>query len=679
MVMFAAVRRAFGAIKVIETATDIQVAGVPADILARDISKIWSTNRINAWMFTALGKNSFSFPKFFAIEVHYMLQQIDEYRYSKSSIRTIRAITQQLEEHTWLKQLDEEVKSRVDQSQLHQINAKLFPHQDGFLNAYGELTQRYNLDGYLCAADPGTGKTIMSLALALCLHSDLTVIVSPKIALNRVWTNTMDWLYKKPIPYWVTNSGEPYKGQKIILCHYEAIPKALEAARHASHHNCTVILDESHNLNEIKSQRTLNFLDLCKQLNSKNVIWASGTPLKAMGYEVVPLLRSIDPLFTHAVEERFLKIFGKESGRALDILRNRIGKMTYRVSAGEVIANSSSDKTLEIKIPNSEEYTLDAIRTKMRAFIDERMTYYLKNFKSYRANYDAGIAAFEKVMSPDQKADLKRYNKAVAMISKGYDPVEMKEEAAFANHFEKKVIIPSITNAEVRNKFKESRSVIKYLKLRVVGEALGNIVGKARAQCHVDMVPHIPWEDIIANSEKKIVVFTSYVEALKAVEAHMKKIKVGSLLVYGDTNANVAGIVNRFDKDEKVKVLAATYQSLSTAVPLTMASTAIFLNAPWRDHELVQAKARIDRIGADTALAFIHTFLDTGKAPNISTRSKDILEWSKAQVEAMLGSVDNAGIATELNKDYNRGAMESFMDPGTQFVSVFESHFADLL
>lgn len=672
--MFAGVRRFFGAIRVTETSTDIQVTGVPADVLARDISKLWNTKRINAWMFTSMGKNSFSFPKFFAIEVHYMLQQLDEYRYSKSSVRVIRHIVAEMEANTWLKQLaDDNITSRVDLTRLSGLNFKLFNHQNNFLKAYGEMTQRYNLTGYLAAADPGTGKTIMSLALAWCLKADLTVIVVPKVALNRVWTSTLDKIYKKVPPYWVANSDVPYNREKIILTHYEALPKAIEAARRASHSQAAVILDESHNLNEIKSNRTLQFLELCKVIDAKDVIWCSGTPLKAMGYEVVPLLRSIDPLFTHTVEERFLKIFGKETGRAVDILRNRIGKVSFHISGAEVIGNKSSTEVVNVDLPNKNDYTLDTIREKMRKFIDERIKHYSQNFKQYQAAYDAGIVAYEKVMPEDKAADFKRYQKAIKMISKGYDPKVHKDEAIFANAFEAKQILPSIADKETRDGFKEAKSVIKYVKLKVVGEALGGVVGKARAQCHVDMAPHVDWKAIAEGTEKKVVVFTSFVEAVLACEKAIKKAGYESSLVYGATTSNVAGIVEQFGKNPKIKFLVATYQSLSTAVPLVMADTSVFLNQPFRSFELEQARARTDRIGQDAEVKFVDIFLDTGKEPNISTRAKDILEWSKQQVEAMMGGLDKQGIAAELNKDYNAGAMEMFVEQGTQFTAVFNA------
>lgn len=672
--MFGALRRTFGLIKVTETATDIEVTGVPADVIARDISKIWATSRINANMFTKVSKNGFAFPKFFAIEVHYMLGQMDEYRYSKTGVRTIRHIQHELEQNTWLKRLSEEHKSRVDLTRAHDLNINLMPHQSSFLEAYGMLVEKYGLRGYLLSADPGTGKTFMGLALEYCLHSDLTVIVSPKNALDRVWGDSIQKIFKKPVPFWMANSGMPYKGEAIIVTNYEAIPKAMAAARSHAHSNATVILDESHNLNEAKSNRTQGFLLMCDAVDAKNVLWSSGSPLKAMGYEMVPLLRSIDPLFTPDVERRFIKIFGKETGRALDILRNRIGKVSFHVAAAEVVANETTTRYDKIQIPNGEQYTLESIRTKMRAFVDERLAHYKEHFKKYQRDYDAGIKAYERQMPSEQKGAFRKYEKAVSTISKGFDPVAHKELAAYANHFEQKVIIPSIKEKAVKDAFKNAKSVIKYYPLKVVGEALGSVVGRARMQCHLEMVQQINWKQIAESSEKKVLVFTSYIEVVKACEVMIKKAGYKAILVYGDTNANVAGLVKQFGSDDSIKFCIATYASLSTAVPITMANTTVFTNSPFRDYELKQAKARTDRLGQDAPCHFIFTTLDTGNEPNISTRSHDILEWSRAMVEAMMGGQKvEGGIAAELNKDYLKGSQEGWQEPGTAFTATFEA------
>src|SRR5690606_21132995 len=136
-----------------------------------------------------------------------------------------------------------------------------------------------------------------------------------------------------------------------------------------------------------------------------------------------------------------------------------------------------------------------------------------------------------------------------------------------------------------------------------------------------------------------------------ALDKQLKKLGKNPLMVYGATNKNLATNIASFEKDPNVNPLVATFPSLSTAVPLVMADQEIFLNSPFREVELVQAKARIDRLGQDTPVKYVFVYLDTGKEPNISTRSKDILEWSRQQVRAIMG-VDYSGEADETMDGY---------------------------
>jgi hypothetical protein len=656
--MFGALRRTFGLIKVTETATDIVVSGVPADTMSRDISKIWNTSRIETNLFSSINKNGFSFPKFFAVEIHYMLGQIDQYRYSKLGVRTVRAIQHEMEQNTWLKSLTEEHPDRVDFSRLSELNITLKEHQDNFLKVYNEEVTKYDLRGYLLSADPGTGKTFMGLALSHCLHAD---------ALDNVWGDSIKAIFKKPKRYWMANSGSPYNGEEIIVTNYEAIPKAIAAVQHHSHSKACVILDESHNLNEAKSNRTQAFLELVDVSKATDVLWSSGSPLKAMGYEMVPLLRSIDPKrFTPDVEARFVRIFGKETGRALDILRHRIGKVSFHVAASAVVDNKPSTEYLKVALPNGHEFTIEAMREKLTAYMEERMKYYQGNFKQYQKVWDEAVHTYESRlgwMDRDQRNALSKYKSAVKTISAGYDPVGHKELASYANHFEKKILIPALPTKEMRDAFRDTRSVVKYYPLRAMGEALGAVLGKARVQCHLEMTKKLDWKHIIENSEKKVLIFSSYVDVVKSIDSQLKSLGYDGIMVIGETNKNVGPMVKKLAADPKLRYCAATYASLSTAVPMVMCSTEVLTNAPWRSFELKQAKARIDRLGQDASVKFLFTTLDTGDVPNISTRTHDIMEWSAKMVAQMMGGEGVENIAAQLNKDYLVGAMEAYAEP----------------
>lgn len=502
----------------------------------------------------------------------------------------------------------------------------------------------YVTDGYVV-----THNTLMDLMIAEMVHSDYVIVISPKNAIDRVWVETLTKEYKKPQEYWLPASGQPYKGQRVLLAHYEALEKLIPEAKRLNG-KVTVVLDESHNFNELKSQRTNLFLELCKQTKSENIIWASGTPIKALGGESIPLLRSIDPLFTPDVEERFKKIFGVNAKRALDILRNRMGFINYRVEKSDVVDNKPTEIRIDVKIPNGREYTLEAMRDKMTKYIAERTEYYKKNYKQYEDVYERCLKLFESQMTAMDKEQYTLYKKCVQIVKETPDPRYTGDQMKFANRYEKERIMPKLSNAD-RKLFVGAKSVIKYVNLKVMGEALGNVLGKARTALHVEMIKQVNFTEIMKAAEKKTVIFTSYVEVVKECDRVLRQAGMEPMLVYGATNKSLASNVGAFDKDPNVNPLVATFPSLSTAVPLVMADQEIFLNVPFRDHELVQAKARIDRLGQDTPVKYVYVYLDTGKEPNISTRSKDILEWSREQVRSIMG-VDYNGDADEVLNGY---------------------------
>ena len=132
-------------------------------------------------------------------------------------------------------------------------------------------------------------------------------------------------------------------------------------------------------------------------------------------------------------------------------------------------------------------------------------------------------------------------------------------------------------------------------------------------------------------------VFTSFVDVLEDANNACKKQGLNPILVYGKTNNNLAGMIKTFETDKRVNPLIATFDSLSTAVPLVMADTMIMLNAPFRAYIQEQAISRIHRLNQDTQTKVYQCYLDTGNLANISSRSLDIMSWSQQQVEAITG------------------------------------------
>lgn len=709
--MFAGIRRALGAISVRENRGVITVSGVPADVIARDIEKIWATSRVNKWMFNRLGKSEFSFFSFFAIEVAFILRTLVENPKAHTNVRALRIILDKLEEETWLNSIDRTANLQFAWEQLKQLNISLLDSQRDFLENFEERVAQYRLNGYLLAAPPGTGKTLSGIALALIAEATKVIVIAPKRAVNEVWTKTLDTRFKEPQHYWHSNSevgqtglkngsNTPPSGTapahnlivdmtthgqsvlnfdsktpdvtaKWFVFHYEQLDTALAMVAGAygkwDSKRTVILLDECHNLNETKSQRSAKFIELAKASDALYTLWASGTPIKAIGNEAIPFLRTIDKLFTPEVQERFVMIFGKQASRAVDILSHRIGLSSFKVPKADVVTIPVSELTKNVSFKGANNYTLEKIRDEIKAFVDERMTYYKVNYRMFQAQYDDLIIKYKKtIRDSEEMKNFELYQSYVKHLNKYFDPRADKEIVVFCNRFEASKIIPKLGSHE-KKVFRHVTSIVKYVSLKVRGEALGRILTRRRIDCFVAMIPHCGLPEIIDGSKKKTLIFTSYVEVVKALDQYLRKEGYSPLLVYGDTNKMLAPIMKEFKTNPDANPMIATFDSLSTAVPVIEANTCVLMNQPFRDHEREQATSRVNRLGQDTPVDIITTLVDTGMEPNISTRSNEILEWSRASVAAImgLGDLDDSVYSTEdfvpgEEEQRDAGALEIF-------------------
>lgn len=656
--MFSAIRRMTGFAAVSEKDGIITVSGLPADFIAKDIKKFWTTSKIASSMFTYISRNEVRFASFFAIEFEYIIRSMLQNGGSSTGRRVINNIIEGLHENTWMSRLKVNEETKIDypkwlkREHLKEIKWDLLDHQAAFLDRYEKTKYQYGLRGMLLSAAAGGGKSISGVSIALTTEAEHCIIISPKNAIYRVWEKTLNEEMRIPQkPYVADRDGNNFGDGKWFIFHYEALDKAMELAKKLRGKKVCVILDESHNFNDAKSLRTDRFLQMCSVCQASDIIWSSGTPIKALGYEAIPLIKSIDPMFNDIAEQGFRKMYGKDAKRTLDILKNRIGIVSYIVPKKEFMSDKPDEKTIMIQMPGSEKYTLEALSIVMKKFIDERTKFYEGKRAEYRKYYDAIIQIHKRTLrNGDQLNEFAQYEKIINKFWKlGFDPRMDADQAVFANKYEKEKIHPSIPQSE-RNKFKDAKSVVKYPELKVRGECLGRILSKERMQCHVDMLPYINFEELINAVEKKTIIFTSYVQVVDACHALLEKQKMSPLRVYGATNNELPAIVSQFGSDEKVNPLIATYQSLSVAVPLTMANGVILLNAPWRSYEREQAIARAYRIGQDKTVYVRDIILSTGDKQNISSRSIDIMQWSKEQVDSIMGT-EGSTVSVESDVD----------------------------
>lgn len=579
---------------------------------------------------------------------------------------------------------------KIDKSKLNKIfnNIKLFDYQDKFIDDCVWKSKLLGLNGYLLDADAGTGKTILSISLAEMLDSDTIIVISPKKAVNDVWDETITRIYKEPQSYSMSlpilhGPSKPAGfdiNDRFIVCHYESLGKLNDYLNSIKIPNKRyfVVLDECHSLNSHNSERSIQFRELVSKIDPIFCLWMSGTPIKALGTETMTMFATIDRLFDKSVYKSFLKVFGISGVYAVSVMAHRLQLVRSEIKTNGSGVEQYTHK-VKVTLQNGADYTLKTISNKMIDYVKERKEYYQKNAKKYEDDFFSSIEVYRSCVVKGRgdtgffRADLEDYLVKAKTLHNGYSPTDPKHKQYVleCNYYEDKVIIPRLPN-DVKKVFRKAKSVYKYVELTIMGEALGNILGKARSRCNADMVKQLVADakvisedgeiyqsnlpDLILNAQAKTIIFTDYVEVVKETEYQLKLKGFKPISIFGETTSGngLALQTKIFKEDSEINPLITTYKTLSEAVPLTEANRVIFLNLPFRSGTYEQAVKRANRIGQTLDVDLFEVTLDTGEEPNISTRNEDILKWSEEQVALILGKK-----LPEENKEILHGLIET--------------------
>lgn len=541
----------------------------------------------------------------------------------------------------------------------------------------------YLTDNYIV-----THNTILSISLAEMLDTDTIIVISPKKAVNDVWDETITRIYKEPQPYSMSlpvlhGPSKPAGfdiNDRFIICHYESLGKLNDYLNSIKIPNkkYTVILDECHSLNSHNSERSIQFRELVSKIDPIFCLWMSGTPIKALGTETMTMFATIDRLFDKSVYKSFLKVFGISGVYAISVMAHRLQLVRSEIKTQGSGVEQFTHK-VKVTLQNGADYTLKTISNKMIDYVKERKEYYQKNAKKYEEDFFKSIDVYISEVSKSRgdnarfRSELEDYLSKAKTLHSGYSPTDEKHKRYVieCNHYEDKVIIPKLPN-DVKKIFRKAKSVYKYVELTIMGEALGNILGKARSRCNADMVKQLVIDakvvsedgeiyqsnlpDLILNAQAKTIIFTDYVEVVKETEYQLKLKGFKPISIFGETTSGngLALQTKIFKEDSEINPLITTYKTLSEAVPLTEANRVIFLNLPFRSGTYDQAVKRANRIGQTLDVDLFEVTLDTGEEPNISTRNEDILKWSEEQVALILGKK-----LPEENKEILHGLIES--------------------
>lgn len=632
-----------------EEGTNILITGIRTHDFKRFIKKYYNSGMFLDKITKRTWANSMLIDRFFLPEIVFLLEKgMEEHFLSQYRVEKILKLVYK---NTWMRDTIVDTPTQVDLGVLNHMNKKFVPTEtqmEFVKDTYWQKKTQYHLNGYLLAMSMGLGKTFTSLFLGEALHKKHFVIISPLTAVQTTWVPEIEnvFLNKKNIWSPIQDPSKINKNTDCVVVNYDGLSKVIPyILKEFKGEDTIVIIDEFHNFKDIKSLRTETLVNFVSAFKCTDVLPMSGTPIKALGIETIPIFRVLDPWCTPRIVDK-LKEMMRYTKIMNDLLRNRIGAMMYRKTKEEVLdLPPKHESDILVKIANGDRYTLDNVKKLVVEFTSERRAFYKENYKKYMETYEKCLHVFEKTLKTKlEQNEYKTYLKYVALIQKHGSGWDMIEFIKHTNIYEKNVILPALP-ANMRASFRDSKSVVKYVELKILGEVLGGLLNQLRTEMSADMIGK-EVIDIILNADKKTILFSSYREAITIAESVCKKNGLKPLVITGDNTNEAKAILEVFKNDDETNPLIASTKTMSTAHTILIANTVIFLNVPFRSVDYDQASDRVYRIGQDTDVYIYRLLLDTGNQPNLSTRMHDIIAWSKEQFNTIIVGVtdDDTGI-----------------------------------
>lgn len=572
---------------------------------------------------------TFSLTNWFAVEFYNIVDKLSS---QGMMSHTCGKIKKSLMKDTWLKNtVGKPKKPHLDLS-LPAVHLKwdLHPHQLDYINWYNDTVRSYGLIGSLMGFTMGGGKTMTAIAVAVAAKSERVIVLCPKPAIPSPWKSYHKKIYKNPPSIWAPDSKEDLKEDTyLIVANFDYIEKLIIKLSKFKQVPTTVILDESHNFNTETAGRTVSFLKLMGICDVTDVLFLTGTPIKAKHTELITLFRSIDPYFTPEVEVDFLALYKFLRGNIYGLLSRRLGINSYIVEKKTLNLTDTTTQEIHLEVENGERYEVEHIKERMVAYSKKRIKELMKARPKNLEKYWALIAKAKKGHTNEHATYVRCAKTLIASTSYTH----LKEEMKFCNKYEKTALIPELRKTGLQKDFRAVRSFAKYPALSVLGEALGRVLGRYRIEAAQALAKAAKWNGIIESSLKKTLIFTNSTEVVEDVMRYVKPFK--GVPVYGRYTKDMASIVNRINKEPSANPIIATFASLSTAVPLPIVSHVVIIDAPFRSYILGQALARAHRLGQDDPVTFTYLHMITD-LPNVLERSLDLAKWSADESSRIL-------------------------------------------
>ena len=490
-----------------------------------------------------------------------------------------------------------------------------------------------------------THNTYISLALMELLEYDTVIILAPKNTLEEVWLKSVtETLFKhKQTAIIMTGNNPVYNNEKFIITNYEYVDKLMnnkKLNRRLKRLKPSLIIDEQHNFSEMKTKRTNLLFDFVNYYKFTDILLLTGTPVKMKLGDLKPMLKILDPKYPK-IADVFDYFYKGLNSTKIDLLQYRFNLYRERIENKDPSMPEIELDEYRIPLKNGDYYTLENINKRMTEYKLTRLKELHNKMDFYQDEFSIILEDLNKNLNKEERDNLKRYKVLVKLIRKKSDAnklYEVYDAVNEATYIEKNLINKKLDSIS-KVKFKDLKSIVKYPKLKVLGEALGKILLGSRIQCYKELALNLDYKNLMKLTFKKTLIFSNYVSVCENAKNVCKLQGYNPIPVYGTYINDLTKNVKLFnDLETDVNPIIATYKSLSTGVPLTSANVVILLDTPLRSYILEQAIARSFRIGNYHKVLVFFIRLDTGPNYNITERDLYIVNQSTNNVEMITGN-----------------------------------------
>lgn len=617
----------------------IIISGIYAKTFLSDVARIYKIDPNNGSLFYSITVNgylfkqtSMRFHRYFALEIFTIFERLYKITERSAYKEVMKVLITEPQVAAYFKPVLP-LPSFISDKLNDLKNVKLFDYQYNFMASYYNAKYKLGLDGYLLAFEQGLGKTYTAIAASYMFDMAPTIITAPRSTLTGWKSSILNMIPSvKPDEVKLISEYNPEKDHtkwKYMICNYERLSLVYSYLEYAVKPPKSLIIDESHNFRYMNTQRSKNLLALKQSLNIKDVIAISGTPIKAMFSEIIPVLSLIDPLFDEKARSIFYRIYSKNyNDMVLTVLKRRLNIFMER--------QTQEDHAEELKLPKLERYNVDVtiadpsdylvvnVKRNIQTYIEEHAPEYAGSLKPNYENFKEMVNA----LSWSDKLKLEYIRQVEIKMNRPLSEEGINAMATIKDLETDKVITKDLIVAR--------KKCTSYMQM-LMGKALGVHYMQAKILALVQMVKE-NLDDlikIIESAEKKVMIFSTYIAPLEMTIKMLEGRGIGCILY--KSGSDFKSTLELFKNDNTIKCFMGTAAVSTGSDGLQyVADVLIFLSRNWRSSDDAQTEARLYRKGNDTTVKIYYMNLDTGKEPNLVNDAVLINDWSRKMLKAVM-------------------------------------------